>query len=288
MAADHEATDFSLLSLIPLPKEPSLLPLRSISIILAAHSGPALPVFDLVCSYARGWRCLPEDIKAGLVPSELADHITAQIKNSYQNLLHFLKPGSQHPAIRNPQTGQCISHFRLAEFVQNFRLPIPTSTATVCIVLPNGPTLALACLAVATYYTAVPVASSSGPEQFRADVEQSNSTVVLALRADIARLGLEDSWLAAANIQVLLLDMNDDMTFDISLLDGSMPPASTNHLPNNPEDHAILLFTSGTSGSKKLVPITVHSIVCGVAFVIESWGLKESDCCLQMMPLHHV
>ena len=42
------------------------------------------------------------------------------------------------------------------------------------------------------------------------------------------------------------------------------------------------------SGTKKRVPITVHSIVSGVAFVIDSWGLTSSDRCLNMMPLNHV
>jgi len=42
------------------------------------------------------------------------------------------------------------------------------------------------------------------------------------------------------------------------------------------------------SGTKKRVPITVHSIVSGVAFVIDSWGLTSSDICLNMMPLNHV
>jgi long-subunit acyl-CoA synthetase (AMP-forming) len=79
---------------------------------------------------------------------------------------------------------------------------------------------------------------------------------------------------------------------DISIRDSlgqSVPPRQGGHTNvNKADDIALILFTSGPSGPKKVVPITLHSIIAGVSFVIESWGLSSSDICLNMMPLYHV
>ena len=49
-----------------------------------------------------------------------------------------------------------------------------------------------------------------------------------------------------------------------------------------------MLFTSGTNGMEKMVPLSIHTLLSGVAFVIESWHLTNEDVCLNMMPLNHV
>ncbi len=45
---------------------------------------------------------------------------------------------------------------------------------------------------------------------------------------------------------------------------------------------------TGTSGTKKVVPITCLGLLTGVQCVIDSWGLTSTDICLNMMPLNHV
>ena len=62
---------------------------------------------------------------------------------------------------------------------------------------------------------------------------------------------------------------------------------SAEPIPNHADDIGGLLSTSGTSGTKKLVPLSVHSMVCGVAMVAESWGLSPTMRCLNQMPLNH-
>ncbi|KAF4494138.1 peroxisomal-coenzyme A synthetase [Fusarium agapanthi] len=68
----------------------------------------------------------------------------------------------------------------------------------------------------------------------------------------------------------------------------AIPTGSAERVANKADDIGLIFFTSGTSGTKKVVPLTVNSIIAGVAFVIESWGLTASDICLNMMPLYHV
>ncbi|KAK3704730.1 hypothetical protein LTR37_013704 [Vermiconidia calcicola] len=159
--------------------------------------------------------------------------------------------------------------------------------------LMEGPLLAMSVLATATYYTAAPLAHGSGvgSEQFRSDVLQSKASLVLASSSDMTRLGLHDRWLADAGIDVLLIDLTAYMRLMLRDMDGtalSDDRVFREPVVNNANDTGVLLFTSGTSGTKKLVPLTIHSMVCGVAMVAKSWGLGPSMRCLNQMPLNHV
>ena len=283
---------FEILSTIPLSREPSYIPLACFSFALSRYPGQ-WPVFDVICCHAKLWQALPENGKSGHDPEN--SHIVATalglVKASYHGLTDLFPYDNEKPAIEEPQSQRCLSHRMLANFVRNFNLPIRTHgkrKPIVVVAIPNGPLLGLACLAVATYYTAAPINSSAGADQFRIDVQQSDAKTVLVFRADIRRLGLEDSWVAECGIQVLAVDANSDMTFSVSplvILTASIP---TPRMTNGPEDLSLILFTSGTSGTKKIVPLSLHNIVSGVAFVIESWGLTNADVCLNMMPLNHV
>ncbi len=64
--------------------------------------------------------------------------------------------------------------------------------------------------------------------------------------------------------------------------------AAGSPLPSSPQDHVLVLFTSGTSGNKKIVPYTLETIVIGAVCVAASWCLSPQDVNLNMMPLYHV
>ncbi|OZJ05493.1 hypothetical protein BZG36_01888 [Bifiguratus adelaidae] len=57
---------------------------------------------------------------------------------------------------------------------------------------------------------------------------------------------------------------------------------------NRPEDIAMILQTSGTSGKKKIVPYRLRTLAVGTTCVAYSWGLKPYDLNVNMMPLFHV
>lgn len=295
-----ETDKSSLLANLPLTPQPSLLPLTLLSSLLTQSPGD-WPVFDLVRSYTRAWKHLPEDAKTGHDEQSclLVRHVDEQVRSEYPSLGALL-PSSQRPAIIDgTDVTSRLSHANLAAFVRNFRLPIPTtsfveaatSKPVVAIALANGPLLGLALLAVTNFFTAAPMSTSSGPVQFRADVEQSRASVIMVTQQDVGRLGLTDEWVSRARICIVIVNPESGLTFSMSLLENENVLGASDHKvfpPNKPADIALLLFTSGTSGKKKSVPITVHTIVTGVAFVIESWGLKADDSCLNMMPLFHV
>ena len=282
-----------LLSTIPSTCEPSSIPIACLSFILTI-APRQFPVLDLINFYTKIWRVLPDDAKSGrdLSTSHLAATTLAQVKNSYRDLTELIPSQSLKAAIQESQSQTYLSHRSLSTFVRNFSLPVRQhgrEKPIIVIALPNGPLLGLACIAVATYYTAAPINPSSGAEQFRNDVQQAQSKTILALEADVKKIGLEDSWVADADIQVLIVEAKSDLTFNITPLAKATATIQTQKTTaNGPDDLALILFTSGTSGTKKVVPLSIHNIVCGVAFVIDSWGLGETDVCLNMMPLNHV
>ena len=281
-----------ILATIPSSSVPSYVPLACFSFALSKYPGQ-WPVFETIRCHAKLWRTLPEEAKSGhgLGNSCIVETALELVKASYRGLIDLLPHESGKPAIEEPQSRRCLTHQALARFVRNFSLPICTDDGRkpiVVVALPNGPLLGLACLAVAAYYTAAPINSSSGLDQFRTDVLQSESKTILVSRTDIKRLGLEDHWVADSGIQILVVDANPDLTFSVSPLVTTTASIQTQRTANGPDDLGLILFTSGTSGTKKVVPLTLHNIASGVAFVIESWGLTDKDVCLNMMPLNHV
>ncbi|KAJ4294227.1 hypothetical protein N0V90_007917 [Kalmusia sp. IMI 367209] len=283
-----------LLESIPKDPDNSYVSMAVLAILLSNHHGP-WPVLHLQRTYTALWKLLPEDAKSGqasLKELSFLESVLKQCKQSYSSLLDVFPRSSSAPAIIDPASGCSIHHQDLATVMDQFRLPLRTGDQhVVAISLPNGPLLALVVLASASYYAAAPVAHGSGvgPEQFKSDVLQSKASLVVASSADVNRLKLQDPWLAEAGISVILANLSKKMDLELTTMDGlPIPFSSPAPKLNGADDTGLLIFTSGTSGTKKLVPLSVHSMVCGVAMVVDSWGLTPSMRCLNQMPLNHV
>lgn len=248
---------------------------------------------DLIRYHSKLSRSLRDADPSGASNTSLAlvRDAAHEIKQTYQSLADFI-PDQSTAALYTTNTSKYISHRYLREFVSRFSLPVKSHgkrKPVVSIALPNGPLLAAVCIAVTTHYTAAPINPVAGAEQFQADVLQAGAQCILTTREDYSKLDMESGWTRDNNIVVLLVDLTGDMRITMSTPAGA--PLVSSELtapPNTADDIALILFTSGTSGKKKVVPITTHSIVAGVAFVIESWALTHGDVCLNMMPLYHV
>lgn len=249
------------------------------------------PTLDLIRCHSKLSRSLREANPFGDSNESVAvvKDTAQRIKQTYGSLADFI-PNKNVPALFTTDTSRYISHRYLREFVSNFTLPIEPQGGNrkpvVSIALPNGPLLAAVCVSVIAHYTAAPINPAAGAQQFQADVLQAGAKCILTTRDDYSKLELE-GWASDHGITVLLVELTDDMRIAITTPAGA-PASAAPTPPNSADDIALILFTSGTSGKKKVVPITTHSIVAGVAFVIESWALVSGDVCLNMMPLYHV
>ena len=56
----------------------------------------------------------------------------------------------------------------------------------------------------------------------------------------------------------------------------------------DPERPALLIFTSGTTGEPKGVPLSLRNLEANLAGLAESWGLSGDDRLLHALPAHHV
>lgn len=263
--------------------------LQLLSVSLQQHQN-SWPTLDLIRCHSKLRRSLHEANPFGDSNESVAlvKDTAHRIKHTYGSLAEFI-PEKSDPALFTTDTARYISHEYLREFVNNFTLPIDVEGGrkpVVSIALPNGPLLAAVCMSVIAHYTAAPINPAAGAQQFQADVLQAGARCILTTREDFSRLELE-GWAPDNDITVLLVELTGDMRITITTPAGA-PISAAPTPPNTADDIALILFTSGTSGKKKVVPITTHSIVAGVAFVIESWALVSEDVCLNMMPLYHV
>lgn len=281
----------SVLSCIPDTPGPSHRPMQLLNKLLTQLPGP-WPAVPLMLCHSRLHKLLPEDVKAGHnhTHSALLQDTLRLVKASYKSFIDFLPRGPQ-PALRGSSPRDFITFEQLHDFVTTFYLPASATgpRPVVAVALTNGPLLAAVSVAVTAHYTSAPINPATSPKQFRADVELSGASFIVTTKSHYTKLQLGETWLHQSGIQVFCIDRHDSGSITTSTPSGdALPHHGPKQPPNQADDIALVLFTSGTSGSKKVVPLTLHSILVGVSFVIESWGLTAKDVCINMMPLYHV
>lgn len=272
----------------------SVAPQRALNLfsLLLTEKRTKWPPLDVVRCHVLLVKELPEDVKTGQSgeATRLVENTERLVHGYYRSMADFI-PANANIALRS-STDDAISYSALHEFVETFQLPISASgprKPVVTVALPNGPLLAATLLATTTYYTAAPINPATGAEQFYADVQQSRSRCILTTPSYYEKLKMHSQW-RREEMDVFFVDLDQDKQIHVTDVADQAIEVTDAHRcePNRPRDIGLILFTSGTSGTKKVVPLTVHSIVCGAALVVSSWALTRRDVCLNMMPLYHV
>ncbi|KAJ5261005.1 NRPS-like protein biosynthetic cluster [Penicillium angulare] len=251
-----------------------------LSNLLSSQAGP-WPAYNLILTFQDIYKALPEHLKAN--NDDSIRNLRTQVKRAIPSIGDLIGTESRAGLI-DATTERHLTHAAIRKFVQNFHIRVGLSCnrkPRVAVILPNGPLMAIAVLSFANRYTMVPMASNTVPEQLHMDIEQVQADAIVALDSDIGKLRL-----AECNRPTFGVEQLEDMTFRVvseqHTSGGSDLPANTS------DDIAIILFTSGTSGNKKLVPITTYNLVSGTMATMESVELTKTDTCLNMMPLNHV
>jgi acyl-CoA synthetase (AMP-forming)/AMP-acid ligase II len=155
----------------------------------------------------------------------------------------------------------------------------------VAMVLPNGPEIAVVFLAVASGATCEPlnpdyrareldsVLSNLKPQAIVFQAETESSVLGTAEKQGIIPIRLSPVLGAKAGIFTLLAEEKD-------------PPATGGFA--QAEDVAVVLHTSGTTSSPKIVPLTQSNICTSASNIRETLKLTPSDRCLNIMPLFHI
>ena len=152
----------------------------------------------------------------------------------------------------------------------------------VAVVLPNGPEMAVAILAVAATAACVPMNPAYQAEEF------DRYFADLRPRALITQAGINSPACGVALSRgVRIIELSAlDAAAGLFTLTGEQLSAPFHELVR-PDDVAVLLLTSGTTSRPKIVPQTHANICASVHSSIVAFALRETDRCLNMLPLFH-
>ena len=164
----------------------------------------------------------------------------------------------------------------------------------VAIVLPNGPEMATAFLAISSGATSAPLNPAYRDAEFEFflhDLEAAalvvRRGVASASRAVATRLG----------VRIFELDVRDGAPageFELLVDDDPGPsdrePTATSCTAGlaDPGDVAMVLHTSGTTSRPKIVPLKHRNLAASARNIVETLRITPADRCLNVMPLHHI
>lgn len=154
----------------------------------------------------------------------------------------------------------------------------------VAMVLPNGPEMATAFLAIACSATTAPLNPSYQAPEFEFFLSD------LGTRVLILPEGFETPALDVAfslGIPVLRLTPDQSGSGLFSLSGPSLGIAASPGIAE-PEDVALVLHTSGTTSRPKIVPLTHKNVTTSARNIQHTLKLTPQDRCLNIMPLFHI
>jgi len=157
----------------------------------------------------------------------------------------------------------------------------------VAVVLPNGPEMAAAFLAIASHAGCAPLNPNYTREDFAFYLGDLRARALVASEgAPIAALEAA----RAAGVPVMTLHSGERAgEFDIEC-PGAGPAiaAGSGTETGCTEPAALLLHTSGTTSRPKLVPLSGANLTASAAHVAATLQLTPQDRCLNIMPLFHI
>jgi acyl-CoA synthetase (AMP-forming)/AMP-acid ligase II/acetyltransferase-like isoleucine patch superfamily enzyme len=157
----------------------------------------------------------------------------------------------------------------------------------VAVVLPNGPEMATAFVAVAAAATCAPLNPAYRDAEF--DFYLSD----LKAKALIVSSGAHSPAQGVARrlgLAVIELPQEEDGSagaFRLRL-DSELPPNGCTDGFADESDTALVLHTSGTTSRPKIVPLTHLNICSSGNNIAQTLNLTSSDRCLNVMPLFHI
>lgn len=158
----------------------------------------------------------------------------------------------------------------------------------IVIVLPNGPLMAVALLAVSCAAVSVPLNPDYTASEFEFHLADLAATAVILLT------DLDSPIRAVAQARGLPLLEIAPTGEQAGLFDLLLPPAPHKDAPTPREqvaqshDVALLLYTSGTTAHPKLIPLSQGNLCTSAQQIAASLGLTPADRCLNVMSFVHI
>lgn len=209
----------------------------------------------------------------------------------FSSLFDLLPSSKVGRAITNAtETGQKpLSFARLHDFLRDSATleRIGLAPGDRCaIALPEGAELAVCLLAISARCVAVPMNPWNPEGEIAADLAESGA------KAMIVQVGEDFDHLRRAarssGIAIIELIPLSEETGLFQLNGDAIRGPDVPRTYNSPGDIALMLFTSGTTGRKKLVSVRLQDLCVGACCLAAALELGPDDCGYNMMPLFHV
>ncbi len=156
----------------------------------------------------------------------------------------------------------------------------------VAVVLPNGPEMAAAAVAVASAAICAPLNPAYGVEEFRFYLSD------LQARALLLPAGQEGPARSVAReLGIRCLDVRWDERGPAGRFELAGGEGLSGHGGSSPpdaDDIALVLHTSGTTSRPKIVPLTHGNLCSSARNISRALQLSAQDRCLNIMPLFHI
>lgn len=156
----------------------------------------------------------------------------------------------------------------------------------VAIVLPNGPEMAAAFVAVASGATTAPLNPAYREDELDFYLSDLGARALI-VAADATGPAVEVA--RRRGIRVLRLVVPEGAAAGAFELAGE-PDGGAPRLPGpaRAEDVALVLHTSGTTSRPKIVPLTQANVCASARHIATTLRLTPADRCLAIMPLFHI
>jgi len=205
------------------------------------------------------------------------------------DLAHRLAPGAEDaPAIAAPERAT-LSHGGLRRLIQETVARLNTLGIgrgdRVAIVLPNGPEMATAFIAVAAAASTAPLNPAYRADELDFYLSDIGVKAILVGKDE---KGPSVEVAERLGIPVLRLVVPEGAPAGVFAIEGDPVGSAVASGLAEGADTALLLHTSGTTSRPKLVPLSHANLAASAAHIGATLGLAPADRCLNIMPLFHI
>jgi oxalate---CoA ligase len=158
-------------------------------------------------------------------------------------------------------------------------------TDRVAIVLPNGPELATTFLSVASAATSAPLNPAYRAEEYEFYLNDLGARALIVGTDDESEAPRVAKKLG---VPIIELAVPDDAPAGVFELQGSAGGRRGGVSEPDPDDVALVLHTSGTTGRPKVVPLRHRNLTASAGHISRTLSLTPEDRCLNVMPLFHI
>ena len=151
----------------------------------------------------------------------------------------------------------------------------------VAIVLPNGPEMASAFLAVASYMSAAPLNPTYKKSEYAFYLEDLKPGLVIVEENSTNPVRAAAADLSIPVVEAKVKSGSPAGAFKLFQSEADIQPSNLDH-------EALVLHTSGTTSRPKVVPLLQRNILASTRNISASLELTATDHCLNIMPLFHI